>query len=99
MTVSSDVLFDWKAKWFECCCCLHQELQKGSSKKVDQVAGEKSSLESIQSSVPLFLQYPLPYNQDAPNPLLVSQSPSKLHFGNPYSLSDSKGWFPFKVSP
>ncbi|XP_076004532.1 tax1-binding protein 1 homolog B isoform X2 [Genypterus blacodes] len=69
---------------------LEGELQKGSMQKADQVAGEKSSLESIQSSVPLFLQYPVPYNQDAPNPLLASQSPSKLQFGNPYSISDSK---------
>ncbi|XP_070768060.1 tax1-binding protein 1 homolog B isoform X1 [Enoplosus armatus] len=67
------------------------ELQKGSSsKKADQGASEKTSLESSQSSVPLFLQYPVPYTQDAPTPLLVSQSPSKLHFGNPYSISDSK---------
>uniref|UniRef100_UPI0037E77958 tax1-binding protein 1 homolog B isoform X4 n=1 Tax=Semicossyphus pulcher TaxID=241346 RepID=UPI0037E77958 len=35
-------------------------------------------------------KYPVPYTQDAPTPLLVSQSPSKLHFGNPYSISDSK---------
>ncbi|XP_042345584.1 tax1-binding protein 1 homolog B isoform X2 [Plectropomus leopardus] len=67
------------------------ELQKGSSsRKGDQGASEKTSLESLQSSVPLFLQYPVPYTQDAPTPLLVSQSPSKLHFGNPYSISDSK---------
>uniref|UniRef100_A0A8C9X420 Tax1 (human T-cell leukemia virus type I) binding protein 1b n=1 Tax=Sander lucioperca TaxID=283035 RepID=A0A8C9X420_SANLU len=51
---------------------------------------EKTGLESIQSNVPLFLQYPVPYTQDAPTPLLVSKSPSKLHFGNPYSISDSK---------
>ncbi|KAF7669458.1 hypothetical protein LDENG_00186590 [Lucifuga dentata] len=69
---------------------LEGELQKGLSRKGDQAAGEKNSLESIQSSMPLFLQYPVPYNQDAPTPLLVSQSPSKLHFGNPYAMSDSK---------
>ncbi|XP_073341048.1 tax1-binding protein 1 homolog B isoform X1 [Pagrus major] len=71
---------------------LEGELQKpsSSSRKGDQGAGEKTSLESNQSSVPLFLQYPVPYTQDAPTPLLVSQSPSKLHFGNPYSISDSK---------
>uniref|UniRef100_A0A4W6DIP2 Tax1 (human T-cell leukemia virus type I) binding protein 1b n=1 Tax=Lates calcarifer TaxID=8187 RepID=A0A4W6DIP2_LATCA len=70
-----------------------KELQKGSSssnRKGDQGASEKTSLESIQSTVPLFLQYPVPYTQDAPTPLLVSQSPSKLQFGNPYSISDSK---------
>ncbi|XP_028326025.1 tax1-binding protein 1 homolog B isoform X2 [Gouania willdenowi] len=63
-------------------------LQKGS-RKDDQGVGE-SSQENLQSGVPLFLQYPLPYTQDAPNPLLVSQGPSKLLFGNPYSTSDSK---------
>lgn len=75
---------------------LEEELQKaggsgsGSGRKGEQGSAEKTSLESNQSSVPLFLQYPVPYTQDAPTPLLVSQSPSKLHFGNPYSISDSK---------
>ncbi|XP_039973640.1 tax1-binding protein 1 homolog B [Xiphias gladius] len=70
---------------------LEGELQKGSSsRKGDQGASDKSSLENIQSSVPLFLQYPVPYTQDAPTPLLVSQSPSKLQFGNPYAISDPK---------
>ncbi|XP_033836225.1 tax1-binding protein 1 homolog B isoform X1 [Periophthalmus magnuspinnatus] len=64
--------------------------KSSSSKKADQTAGEKSNVENVQSGVPLFLQYPVPYAQDAPTPLLVSQSPSKLHFGNPYSISDSK---------
>lgn len=88
------------------CCCeeivsfplLRQELQKGSSRKGDQGTSEKTSLENLQSSVPLFLQYPVPYAQDTPTPLLVSQSPSKLHFGNPYSISDSKGLFSFQKS-
>lgn len=69
---------------------LEEDFQKASNRKGDQGTGEKSSLESNQSSVPLFLQYPVPYTQDAPTPLLVSQSPSKLHFGNPYAISDSK---------
>ncbi|XP_054903745.1 tax1-binding protein 1 homolog B isoform X1 [Poeciliopsis prolifica] len=69
---------------------LEGELQKSSSKKGDQGASEKTSLENLQTSVPLILQYPVPYAQDTPTPLLVSQSPSKLHFGNPYSISDSK---------
>ncbi|TKS81959.1 Tax1-binding protein 1 -like protein B [Collichthys lucidus] len=70
---------------------LEGEFQKASSsRKGDQGGNEKTSLESNQSSVPIFLQYPVPYAQDAPTPLLVSQSPSKLHFGNPYSISDSK---------
>lgn len=87
--------------------CIHdatrspQEIQKaGSSRKGEQGAAEKPSSESNNSSVPLFLQYPVPYTQDAPTPLLVSQSPSKLQFGNPYSMSDSKGRFPpQKVTP
>nr|XP_057941572.1 tax1-binding protein 1 homolog B isoform X2 [Doryrhamphus excisus] len=66
-----------------------EELQK-NTKKGEQGASGKTSLENVQSSVPLFLQYPVPYAQDAPTPLLVSQSPSKLHFGNPYTISDSK---------
>ena len=79
-------------------CCLPQELQKGScNRKGDQGVSEKTSLESIQSSVPLFLQYPVPYTQDAPTPLLVSQSPSRLQFGNPYSASDAKGWFSIQL--
>ncbi|XP_038125448.1 tax1-binding protein 1 homolog B [Cyprinodon tularosa] len=69
---------------------LEGELQKSNSKKGDQGASEKSSVENLQTSVPLILQYPVPYAQDSPTPLLVSQSPSKLHFGNPYSISDSK---------
>ncbi|XP_060906771.1 tax1-binding protein 1 homolog B isoform X1 [Labrus mixtus] len=68
---------------------LEGDLQKGT-RKGDQGVGEKTSPDVTQSSVPLFLQYPVPYAQDAPTPLLVSQSPSKLQFGNPYSPSDSK---------
>ncbi|XP_049587174.1 tax1-binding protein 1 homolog B isoform X4 [Syngnathus scovelli] len=67
-----------------------EELQK-SCKKPEQGPSGKAGVENIQSSVPLFLQFPVPYGQDSPNPLLVSQSPSKLQFGNPYSSnSDSK---------
>ncbi|CAG6015610.1 tax1-binding protein 1 homolog B [Menidia menidia] len=69
---------------------LEGEIQKLSSRKGEQGASEKTSLENLQSSVPLFLQYPVPYTQDAPTPLLVSQSPSKLQFGNPYSISNTK---------
>nr|XP_015830457.1 tax1-binding protein 1 homolog B isoform X2 [Nothobranchius furzeri] len=68
---------------------LEGELQR-SSGKGDQGASERTSLEDLQPVVPLVLQYPVPYTQDTPTPLLVSQSPSKLHFGNPYSISDSK---------
>lgn len=72
-----------------------QELLKvNGGRKDDQGGSQKTSLESNQSSVPLFLQYPVPYAQD----MLVAQSPSKLHFGNPYSISDPKGQSPFKKS-
>ena len=77
-----------------------QELQKATSnKKGIQGASDKTSFESNTSSVPLFLQYPVPYTQDVQTPLLVSQSPSKLHFGNPYSSSDSRGQLPFQNTP
>ena len=76
-----------------------QELQKiNVGRKTDQGGSQKTSLESNQSSVPLFLQYPVPYVQDAPNPLLVAQSPSKLQFGNPYSILDPKGQSPYSKS-
>lgn len=68
------------------CCCPHQELQNGSPRKSEDK--EEISLESVQS---LFLQYPLPYAQDTPTPLLVPQTPTQLHFGNPYSPSDTRG--------
>uniref|UniRef100_A0A3P8V2Z7 Tax1 (human T-cell leukemia virus type I) binding protein 1b n=1 Tax=Cynoglossus semilaevis TaxID=244447 RepID=A0A3P8V2Z7_CYNSE len=70
------------------------DLNAGSSnRKAEQGVGEKSKSESNQSSVPLFLQYPVPYMQDTPTPLLVSQSPSKLQFGNPYSMSEPREEF------
>lgn len=40
--------------------------------------------------VQVFLQYPLPYSQDAPSPLLVPQRPTDLMFGNPYASSDTR---------
>ncbi|XP_075883442.1 tax1-binding protein 1 homolog B isoform X1 [Nelusetta ayraudi] len=65
------------------------EVQKaGSSSRKPEQGG---SGESTNPSGPLLLQYPVPYAQDTPTPLLVSQSPSKLQFGNPYhSMSASK---------
>ncbi|XP_062322734.1 tax1-binding protein 1 homolog B isoform X1 [Osmerus eperlanus] len=64
---------------------LEGELQNGSPRKSEDE--EEISLESVQS---LFLQYPLPYAQDTPTPLLVPQTPTQLHFGNPYSPSDTR---------
>ncbi|XP_061809656.1 tax1-binding protein 1 homolog B isoform X1 [Nerophis lumbriciformis] len=66
-----------------------EESQKNPNKGEHGASG-KSSPEKVQPSVPLFLQYRYPYTLDAPTPLLVSQSPSKLHFGNPYSVPESK---------
>ncbi|KAK6327059.1 hypothetical protein J4Q44_G00027040 [Coregonus suidteri] len=66
-----------------------QDLQKsggggGGGRKTEAVVSEEMSIQSV------FLQYPLPYPQDAPTPLLVPQTPTQLHFGNPYSTSDAR---------
>ncbi|GLD63578.1 tax1-binding protein 1 homolog B-like protein [Lates japonicus] len=62
-----------------------------------QVAEKGRELKELKETLALVVKekeklegYPVPYTQDAPTPLLVSQSPSKLQFGNPYSISDSK---------
>lgn len=66
---------------------LESELQNGSPRKNEREEDE-ISLESVQS---MFLQYPLPYSQDTPTPLLVPQSPTQLQFGNPYSSDTRDG--------
>ncbi|XP_055760320.1 tax1-binding protein 1 homolog B isoform X2 [Salvelinus fontinalis] len=65
---------------------LEEDLQKtdGAGRKTEAVVSEEIRIQSV------FLQYPLPYPQDAPTPLLVPQSPTQLHFGNPYSTSDAR---------
>ncbi|XP_055760406.1 tax1-binding protein 1 homolog B-like isoform X2 [Salvelinus fontinalis] len=65
---------------------LEEDLQKtdGAGRKTEAVVSEEMRIQSV------FLQYPLPYPQDAPTPLLVPQSPTQLHFGNPYSTSDAR---------
>ncbi|XP_067366044.1 tax1-binding protein 1 homolog B isoform X4 [Channa argus] len=62
-----------------------------------QVAEKGRELKEVKDTLALVIKekeklegYPVPYTQDAPTPLLVSQSPTKLQFGNPYSISDSK---------
>ncbi|CAL8291054.1 unnamed protein product [Merluccius merluccius] len=65
---------------------LEEGLNKASGRK-----GEQGDTESIESSTPVFLQYPIPYTLDAPTPMLVAQSSTELHFGNPYSTSDPQG--------
>ncbi|KAM9782871.1 tax1-binding protein 1 homolog B [Neosynchiropus ocellatus] len=62
---------------------LEGELEKSS--KAEEKEGD-----SVQSNPSFFLQYPVPYTQDTPTPLLVCQSPSKLQFGNPYSAGESR---------
>ena len=61
-------------------------MNKGSSRQ-----GDQGKAESIEASTPVFLQYPIPYTLDAPTPMLVAQSSTELHFGNPYSTSDPQG--------
>ncbi|XP_029602556.1 tax1-binding protein 1 homolog B [Salmo trutta] len=64
---------------------LEEDLQKSAG------AGRKTAVVSEEMRIQsVFLQYPLPYPQDAPTPLLVPQSPTRLHFGNPYSTSDAR---------
>ncbi|XP_070989246.1 tax1-binding protein 1 homolog B isoform X7 [Oncorhynchus clarkii lewisi] len=65
---------------------LEEDLQTsaGAGRKTEAVVSEEMRIQSV------FLQYPLPYPQDAPTPLLVPQSPTQLHFGNPYSTSDAR---------
>ncbi|KAI4885743.1 hypothetical protein NFI96_011048 [Prochilodus magdalenae] len=57
---------------------LEGELQRSASREEEE---DNGSLD-VQ---PVFLQYPMPYQQDAPSPLLVAQRPTDLMFGNPYS--------------
>lgn len=64
----------------------HQELQRSVSREEEN---EKKDGNVDAQSV--FLQYPMPYPQDDPSPLLVPQRPSDLMFGNPYSSTDSRG--------
>ncbi|XP_051722029.1 tax1-binding protein 1 homolog B isoform X2 [Ctenopharyngodon idella] len=64
---------------------LEGELQRSVSREEEQ--GKKSGNLDVQS---VFLQYPMPYPQDDPSPLLVPQRPTDLMFGNPYSSTDSR---------
>ncbi|XP_056330860.1 tax1-binding protein 1 homolog B isoform X4 [Danio aesculapii] len=62
---------------------LEGELQKSVNREEEQKDGNLD----VQS---VFLQYPMPYAQDDPSPLLVPQRPTDLLFGNPYSSTDSR---------
>ncbi|XP_056330859.1 tax1-binding protein 1 homolog B isoform X3 [Danio aesculapii] len=61
----------------------YKELQKSVNREEEQKDGNLD----VQS---VFLQYPMPYAQDDPSPLLVPQRPTDLLFGNPYSSTDSR---------
>ncbi|XP_052434160.1 tax1-binding protein 1 homolog B isoform X1 [Carassius gibelio] len=64
---------------------LERELQRSVSR--DEEHENKDGSVDAQS---VFLQYPMPYLQDDPSPLLVPQRPTDLMFGNPYSSTDSR---------
>ncbi|XP_056618261.1 tax1-binding protein 1 homolog B isoform X2 [Triplophysa dalaica] len=63
---------------------LERELLRSVNKEEERKQEDNLDVQSV------FLQYPLPYPQDDPSPLLVSQRPSDLMFGNPYSSTDSR---------
>ncbi|KAA0703042.1 Tax1-binding protein 1 -like protein B [Triplophysa tibetana] len=63
---------------------LERELLRSFNKEEERKQEDNLDVQSV------FLQYPLPYPQDDPSPLLVSQRPSDLMFGNPYSSTDSR---------
>ncbi|KTG41121.1 hypothetical protein cypCar_00010160 [Cyprinus carpio] len=64
---------------------LERELQRSVSREEEHE--NKDGNVDAQS---VFLQYPMPYPQDDPSPLLVPQRPTDLMFGNPYSSTDSR---------
>ncbi|XP_073703514.1 tax1-binding protein 1 homolog B isoform X2 [Garra rufa] len=64
---------------------LERDLQRNVSREEEHE--KKDGNVDVQS---VFLQYPMPYPQDDPSPLLVPQRPTDLMFGNPYSSTDSR---------
>ncbi|XP_042628240.1 tax1-binding protein 1 homolog B-like isoform X4 [Cyprinus carpio] len=64
---------------------LERELQRSVSREEEHE--NKDGSVDVQS---VFLQYPMPYPQDDPSPLLVPHRPTDLMFGNPYSSTDSR---------
>ncbi|RXN33404.1 tax1-binding 1 -like protein [Labeo rohita] len=64
---------------------LERDLQRSVSREEEHE--KKDGNVDVQS---VFLQYPMPYPQDDPSPLLVPQRPTDLMFGNPYSSTDSR---------
>uniref|UniRef100_A0A8C1A3S7 Tax1 (human T-cell leukemia virus type I) binding protein 1b n=1 Tax=Cyprinus carpio carpio TaxID=630221 RepID=A0A8C1A3S7_CYPCA len=84
---------------------LREQIKTNESLRM-QLAAEEDRYKELQRSVSreeehenkdgnvdaqsVFLQYPMPYPQDDPSPLLVPQRPTDLMFGNPYSSTDSR---------
>ncbi|XP_028836810.1 tax1-binding protein 1 homolog B isoform X7 [Denticeps clupeoides] len=67
---------------------LVKELQRNISRENNKQSGEEEEHSLDVQSV--LLQYPLPYTQDAPTPLLVPQRPTDLQYRNPYSTPDAQ---------
>ncbi|XP_035264457.1 tax1-binding protein 1 homolog B isoform X2 [Anguilla anguilla] len=65
-----------------------ETLEEGLKKSSEVKGGLVSEDSSLESGQPMFLQYPLPYTQDAPPAPLVAQQSAELRFGNPYSTPD-----------
>uniref|UniRef100_A0A673GYD2 Tax1-binding protein 1 homolog B-like n=1 Tax=Sinocyclocheilus rhinocerous TaxID=307959 RepID=A0A673GYD2_9TELE len=63
----------------------YKELQRSVSREE-----EHEKIDGNVDAQSVFLQYPMPYPQDDPSPLLVPQRPTDLMFGNPYSSTDSR---------
>ncbi|KAJ8290681.1 hypothetical protein GJAV_G00016260 [Gymnothorax javanicus] len=63
-----------------------EKLEEGLKKSLEAKGGVESEDTSLEGSQPLFLQYPLPYTQNAAAPApLVAQQSTELRFGNPYT--------------
>ncbi|XP_016142920.1 tax1-binding protein 1 homolog B-like isoform X3 [Sinocyclocheilus grahami] len=59
-------------------------------KELQRSEEEHEKIDGNMDAQSVFLQYPMPYPQDDPSPLLVPQRPTDLMFGNPYSSTDSR---------
>lgn len=69
---------------------LTKEKEKLEGELQKSVNGEEEQKDDNLDVPSVFLQYPMPYAQDDPSPLLVPQRPTDLMFGNPYSSTDSR---------
>ncbi|XP_061096305.1 tax1-binding protein 1 homolog B isoform X3 [Conger conger] len=65
-----------------------EDRYKGLKKSSEVKEGLVSEDSSLEGSQPMFLQYPLPYTQDAPPTALVAQQSTELRYGNPYTTPD-----------